>query len=308
MRLYIFFLNRLIKLLNILPFGTRKLILVNKLIKLKSSVDLYLFDDNEFLNYVYKKKMGIERRSKSISTLALRASTTDYGFYSPLWEGAFNLGLTSSDLFNTYHLYKYYRNNLPNLKNVIVFFSVSAPGFSLIHSIERYRTVAYKYFFQVPYSTNGYINHKFEKRVFKKCKNLKIPDFDSSYCGYEKKSYYGIDITTEERVRTHLRENKREPSQMNWLKSLFNLVYDDGRVLVVVIPPYRSDYKNLLTSDLFLFEKLFKFELDGLKILNFYNSDKFDDTDFGDTDHLNETGAVKMTNELRKIFEDRKWI
>ena len=95
---------------------------------------------------------------------------------------------------------------------------------------------------------------------------------------------------------------------MNWLKSLFNLASSDGRQLVVVIPPFRSDYKNLLPPENFLFEKLNKLEVDGLKILNYYNSDKFDDTDFGDADHLNENGAIKLTKEIHSIFKERMWL
>ena len=37
--------------------------------------------------------------------------------------------------------------------------------------------------------------------------------------------------------------------------------------------------------------------------LNFYDSGIFDDTDFGDTDHLKVEGAVKLTNEIYKVSE-----
>lgn len=296
----------IIRILSYLPLEANENSFITKLIKIRKKNSPDLFDDPEFLSYVYKKKIGIELKSDSITTLALRSSIADYSFYSPLWTGAYNLGLTSSDLFSTYHLYKNFRINLPNLKNVIVFFSVPAPGYSLINSIEGYRTIAYKYFFNIPYSTEGYIKPEFEKRVYKKCNNLKISEVDSAYWGYEKKSYYGIDISAQERVRTHLRENIREPDQMNWLSSLSGLVNSDGRRLFVVIPPVRSDYKNLLPSDIVLYEKLFKLESEGLEIINLFNSDKFNDTDFGDTDHLNNEGAIKMTGELKKIFLDKK--
>lgn len=303
-----FLITVFIKLISFLPNGTGKINLIINLTKLRKRVLPDLFDNPEFLRYVYHKKIGIDRKSESINTLALRASTTDYAFYSPMWKDSYNLGLTSSDLFNTYHLYNNYRNILPKLKNVIVFFSVSAPGFSLIHCIERYRTVAYKYFFQVPYSHDGYINPKFEKKILLKCKKAIIPTVDLSYCGYEKKNQFQTGIINQERVRIHLRENMREPNQMNWLKSLLDLVNSDGRRLVVVIPPLRSDYKKILPSDSDLFMKLFNMESLGLEILNFLHSDKFQDTDFGDTDHLNEGGAIKLTNEIHKIFENRNWL
>lgn len=301
------FFSKLVRRLNFTTSKIKKLRFVQKLKWFRTKESPNLCDDFAFLNYVYKKKIGFEKNIKTISTLAIRASTADYGFYSPLWKGSFNLGLISSDLFNTYHIYNNYRENLPNLKNLIIFFSVPTPGFSLIHTSERYRTVAYKYFFQVPYSIPEIIDPKYEQIILKKCRSLKNPKFTPDYVGYETKTYYGIHISAEERTRTHIRENKREPDQMDWLKSLMNVVVSDNRRLIVVIPSFRSDYKSLLPDESILFEKLYRLESAGLEIISYYNSKLFDDSDFGDVDHLNESGAFKMTSDLLRIFETRSW-
>jgi hypothetical protein len=303
-QLYIFVINIVISILTKFPGKYFKYIDRDKLIDLKKAFTFDHFDDYPFLTYVKRKKEGFVKCSPSIKTLVVRGSNADYGFYSPAWEGSYNLGLISSDLFTDYHLYVSNKNKLDNLKNVILFISVgSIGGYSLIKTKERYRAVSYKYFFNIPYQDNGYINTFVENKIFKKCKKLKSQEINSNYCGYEKKGYFGTNIITQDRVKSHLRENKREPDQLKWLKSLNDDIISDGRQLFVVIPPVRLDYKILLPPDSVLFRKLYDLNLKGAKILNFYNSEMFSDDDFGDSDHLKEQGAIKLTNEIYRLFQ-----
>ena len=117
-----------------------------------------------------------------------------------------------------------------------------------------------------------------------------------------KKNDFGTNVIVEERAKSHLRENKREPDQMQWLKELINLVHSDNRRLIIVIPPFRSDYKKIISKQSNLFEKIYN--LKGVEVLNFYDSKIFSDDDFGDSDHLNEQGAIKLTNEIYKHFKN----
>ena len=70
-----------------------------------------------------------------------------------------------------------------------------------------------------------------------------------------------------------------------------------GHDFYVVVPPFRSDYMALMPP----FEETFKelLALDGVKILNFFGDENFSDGDFGDTDHLNKSGAMKLTRLIR---------
>src|SRR5690606_31261080 len=134
------------------------------------------------------------------------------------------LGLTSSDLYTSYFLYHNYRKCLKNLRTVLLFLSVPSPGFSLIHTSEKYRSVAYKHFFNVPYQDDKFIEDGVEKKIIKKIKKLKKIDVPNGYQGYDKKTYFSLSISPEERSRTHLRENYRNPDQMIWLKKLNDLI------------------------------------------------------------------------------------
>ena len=208
----------IIMLLTIIPNRKWKIRLNKKLKKWHNKIYPNLFDDEDFLYYVKKKKEGFIMNIDSIQTLVMRGSNSDYGFYSPLWKNSYNLGLTSSDLYFTFIIYKRYRKQLKRLKNIIIYHSVSSSGYSLIHTSERYRAVAYKCFFNTPYLKREMINSKYEKLIFKKCYKLKPINISPDYRGYDKKTCFGINISAEERIKPHLRENKRKPNQMHWLK------------------------------------------------------------------------------------------
>lgn len=302
-------LSVLIRIISFLPFKSTKSRIIDFLKKKQKKTKLMnLFDDNTYLTYVKKKKLGLEKNASIIETIALRGSNSDYGFFSPMWKNSYNLGLTSSDLFISYHLYQNLRAKLHNLKYVIFFLNIPAPGNSLIFTSERYRAVAYKYFFNIPYAEEGMIKTRFEKYIIKKCNNLTITEWSEDYAGYDKKTYYGTNLSMKDRARTHLRENRREPNQLHWLKKLSEHINEDKRNLFVVIPPFRSDFKNELPPKSELFQKFYNLELKNTEFLDFYDSDLFTDADMGDTDHLNEQGAIKLTTEIRNYFNERGYL
>ena len=55
---------------------------------------------------------------------------------------------------------------------------------------------------------------------------------------------------------------------------------------MTLMTPFEETFKELLA-------------LDGVKILNFFGDENFSDGDFNDTDHLNKSGAMKLTRLIR---------
>lgn len=267
--------------------------------KLRMNFAPNLFENKMFIEYVSRKSNGFRQRISEIKTLAIRGSNADYGFYAQLWDGSYNLGLVSSDLHSSFHIYKRFKDQLVNLEQVILFYSVSANGYSLIKTSERYRAVVYKYFFEIPYAEAGIINPKFEKYILKKCETLNHNSVESSYCGYDEYHNIGIKLPASERVKPHLRENRREPDQLNWLYLLYNEIEKDKRKMYIVIPPFRSDYRALLPEKEVLFKKLLQNKLANCEIIDLFDSPEFDYSDFADTDHLNKIGATKLTSYLK---------
>lgn len=85
---------------------------------------------------------------------------------------------------------------------------------------------------------------------------------------------------------------------MCWLNKMIELADHLGHRIWIVIPPVRSDFKNELPKSEVLFSKLYNMDIGQHTILDLYDDDKFDDSDMGDTDHLNEKGAIKITAEV----------
>ena len=183
------------------------------------------------------------------------------------------------------------------------FFVPIAPGLDLTNTREKYRYVAYGHFFDIPYQNAQNIHKRIERRIIKKCKNLAVPNIPNWYRGYDKKKFLesGGDVVV--RAKAHLRENQREPDQMCWLNKMIELADQLGHHIWIVIPPVRSDFKNELPKSKALFSKLYNMDIGQHTILNFYEDDRFDDSDMGDTDHLNEQGAIKLTAKVLTSIE-----
>lgn len=264
------------------------------------------FMDNKFLNYAYKKKLGLLKNAEKIELLALRGSGADYDFLDQKTDKSYNLGLTSTDLHATYHLYKFSIDVLPNLKNVLVYFVPIAPGLDLTKTLEKYRYVTYRYFFNIPYQEGHSLKRSVEREIFKKCATLASPSIPESYRGYDKKDYLSSNTDVVARAAAHLRENRREPDQMCWLDALLRLAEKNNHKVWIVVPPVRSDFKKQLPASATLFSKLYAMELGNHEILDFYDDVSFDDSDHGDTDHLNEKGAIKLTNRIMSVLQGER--
>jgi hypothetical protein len=260
-------------------------------------------EHKNFINYVSQKKLELEHHAPKVEHLALRGSNADYGFYPEYLENSFNLGLTSTDLHAAYYLYKNNIEQLPHLKNVMVYINAASVGFNLSMTKESYRSIVYNYFFSVPYQTKNKISRKNEKKFLLKCiKRNEVPH--SLAWGYAKKTDYGFNTSAQERTRTHLRENKRKPSQIHWLEKLVALGLKNNITIYAVITPVRSDFKALLPEKTELYQSIYQLNSKNLAILDFYDDPRFSDKDLGDTDHLNEQGAKKITQFIAERVHD----
>lgn len=260
-----------------------------------------LYNDEVFLSYVARKRAGLMQKADSFNVLALHASTADYAFCPMPHDRAYNLGLTSGDHHSTYFLYINVRDKMVNLGDIVVFALPWATGYCLSRSQERYRCVAYRHFFNIPLQDDGLYKQRYVTCIEKRCREIKIPAPQADYCGYDRKTYYGVNISAEDRVRTHLRENRREPDQMIWLQRLLDDASLSGHRVHIVIPPFRSDYRiefEKAISPEEIFRKYYELNLGSHQVLNYYSSCKFGDECLGDTDHLNEEGARRFTHEI----------
>lgn len=295
----IYFRNLVIKLLNIGLKINKFLVFHDVILRFLNKIEVNLICDKHFLSYVNKKKMGLELNKDKVFYLSLRGSITDYAFHTDYFPGLYNLGLTSSGLYCSYHLYKNYANKLKNLKKVILTVGVFVPGYNLAYTKERYRLVSYNYFFEIPLVNEKAIKKRFVKYIRNKCSTLKNSEINLDYMGYEKKYSFFKNQDMTARAKSHLKANKREPDEMIWLEKLYQDIKKDNRELIIVIPPFRNDYSSALTHKNDVFYKFFQLDK-GIKIIDMFDLNLFDYQDFGDGDHLNENGAIKFTEFVFK--------
>ena len=137
------------------------------IISYKKTIDCIRIIDDNFIKYVQKKRNGLINKTTIINTLVLRGSNADYGFYSSSLMNSYNLGLTSHDLYGAYYLYHNLVNELPNLKKVVLYYSVSSSGLNLSKTNERYRMVVYNYFFSIPLLKDMNLDKKYVKYIEK---------------------------------------------------------------------------------------------------------------------------------------------
>ena len=88
---------------------------------------------------------------------------------------------------------------------------------------------------------------------------------------------------------------------------IFDKAIERNQKVFVVIAPMTSVYRSVLPASEELFEKLYNLaeNYQNVTILNYYDSDKFSDTDFYDGDHLNKYGTEKSTAMINEaIYHD----
>lgn len=253
----------------------------------------------------YLQCKEIETCQDNIQTLVLGSSHGYYGFDAK--EPEFNLCAPSQDLYYSFMLYKKYAY-FKNLKNVVLFYSVFSPGFELEKTSEKERCAYYKAFFQIPYKSmddktfalelknaKKYINKKLKN--FTKKKHLDITQNRGNPVCWPEISYVDLD----KRVNSHLKHNQRNSDQNLFLRKLINLTKQNNHKLYIVIAPVSSQMRNLLPDYNLLFSSLIHIvkENPNVKLLNYWSSVKFCDSDLSDFDHLNKTGCNKLSQLIR---------
>lgn len=261
----------------------------------------------DFINFSGKQKSFLENLN-NIEILALGSSHGQYAFM-PKNPSEFNLCSPSQDLYYSYMLYNKYKNQLPKLNTIILFYSIFSAGFCLEKASEKYRCVHFKFLFDInpkefflKLRTNliavyyGY----FLKNNYKKAKIVefgKNPDFDGKCVGRQNPIGGG----GKRRAWLHLKQLTRECGQDVWVNKLYQaFCRNDNQQMYIVIPPFHNEYRKALPEFDVLFESLINTCKDkNIKIINLFDNKSFIDDDFFDYDHLNLKGSEKFTKMLK---------
>ena len=235
----------------------------------------------------------------NIQTIVLGSSHARDAFIPT--KTSFNLGNSSQDLYRAYKVYEFITKDdkkCKSLKTIILFWSVFHPGLQLEKTKEYLKCVPYKLFYHAEYPVKFPVSDKkIIKTLQKQFNAIQYPN------GYRGKSLYNAvhnDIT-QDLVMKHIKNTKRNNHQIEYVKKMLDLARKYGHRLVIVLPPYRSDYLDCLPADNEIYFELFNFLAthQDVTLLNFQRDKDFTASDFDSADHCNLLGAKKLTNKLR---------
>ena len=256
---------------------------------------------NKYFYKIQKKLKNyefIKNTEQNINTLILGSSHLERG-YLPR-ENEYNLASISQDLYYTNQLYKLYNND--KIKKIIIAFSVFSPGHSIIKTKRVSMAVKFKVLTGINYQDINIAKEKnlveLEKAYKYYCNKKLILD-EKYRGGYERSEDYpaGFNDNAEEISAKHLKNNKREISQMHYLEEIFEISKKNNQKVLIIIPPATKKYKDFLPDSDELFASLYHLieKYEHVNFLNFYDTNDFTDEYFFDSDHLNYEGACKLT-------------
>lgn len=260
------------------------------------------------LKPMLKKSVGI-KSMRNIETLAIGSSHMEWGFIPR--EREFNLGSPSLDLYYSYSLYKLYASK--DVKNIFVTFSVFSPNDILIKSGLAEICTSLKLLHGIDYQDSTIAEQKglykleksYSKKISKRKSKLNLPD---NYRGEADYSCTNVTRNADKfhkRALAHFKINQKKSNQMDYCIKLLEETKENEQKFYFVLPPMHQLYKEVLPNSNIIFERLYKIchEYSHVKILNLYDSKEFEDSDFMDADHLNYSGATKMSTIMHEAIE-----
>ncbi len=262
--------------------------------------------NNDLCNEVYDKKTSLKAHKKSIQTLFVGTSHTNYGINPAYFDSTtFNFGLTSLDMKGMYHLLNMYIKILPNLENVFIEMSIFSPGFDLIKTSDKWMAFYYKEILGIPYDVDA--DTKQLQSWKKQAKTRKVKN---DYYGYKKQTWFGNWIA-QDRYETHLKHCLRVPKPLKYLKLIDKLCVNNGKRLIVFVPPCRNDYESFISVRVKeLLKRYVSIYAPNAEFYSFLSNKSFSLVDFGDTDHLkhNTSGVLKLAKKMNNIIKMNKKI
>ena len=258
--------------------------------------------------YTAKCLRSLNAKINTAETLIIGHSHARLGFIED--EKSINFGIDSQDLYYSYMILDKYKNMIPNLKNVVLFFAIFSPGHDLILSPDTYRTIYYDIFMDIPYKNKLLVYQygclELAKKVekLKKYVNENLKNIPTDLMAEKHKG--NVTKELEDRwINRWIKLNKLN-TEMHFVKNMLDICESKGLKLTIVLSPYNPRIKHRLPSCEECFGSLFEItkNYSCVQILNTYDSDDFVEDDFLDIEHLDVSGAKKITNKINKIIRE----
>lgn len=285
-------------------------------------------------DYYYMKYQLSKAINSQIDTIITGSSYGLFGIKESMLPNAVNLSLASQDLYYSIKGIEYVWNINKNIKHIVLcasyyyFYSdlsktkndfeiqkitkVYSPIFDDRHNcylMPPRKNILYKSdIFDIEsvlertansFYTNGYFNDNAPRCNFA----TKIWQSDKAWIdlSYEEKATSG-----KQRALSHNKSLKHINSLLANVELLCRFVQfckERSISLTIVVAPASKYYaKHIAPQFKEIFYEVVNSIDSSLKILDYSNDESFLDDDFNDMDHLSESGAIKLTNAIKKQY------
>jgi hypothetical protein len=243
--------------------------------------------------FLVAKRTMLRAIAQDITTLVVGSSHGDFGFDPSFVPGSFNLCCRSQDLKHSYHLYRKLSERNESISNLVIIYSIFSPGSVLENSpSEGEIAVAINELFDLGLEYENPRLSALHSAVAGKLgeMSVRLPG-RAGFLPDHGKGFMPASVTAERRAADHMRFNKRRDA-VPYMEMMIDLASRNGHRVLIVVPPARSDFRFHVGEGQDLFESLTPYteHEPKIQVLDLYNHEGFDDTCFGDPDHLVPTG------------------
>lgn len=291
------------------------LFLLPVLIILGTSEALLQNIPNDYIN----KRDYIERNGDSINVLILGSSHGLFGL-NPIYfsNNTFNLASVSQTFKYDYELLKRYRQELPNIKSVIIPVSYFSFYLNLEEGKEYWRIKNYYIYHKIGLSSNpkhhleilnGTVEQSLESitNYYRNDKTNAVCNelgFNMSYSEIKPKD---LNETGQSAASRHTVDSDKNLYENRiYLEKVLKFCEENGIEVILFTPPaYKTYSENLDRSQLEVMHNEIERITSKYQNSSYYdllNSTNFNSEDFYDADHLNGIGAQKLSLMIDSIL------
>lgn len=269
-------------------------------------------------DYSYKNSYYKEN-AKEIRIWNLGSSHAYFGIDPTHFKStAFNGAHVSQSIKFDYYIFNKYINQMDSLKVLILPISYFTLFSNLEDGVEKWRVVNYtSYGIYLP-NIRTSIRLLSDNKAFKKSIKSLLGKQDEKYCtelgmgtqySYENRST-NLTATAEAAVKRHTKNIVNKEilfANKNYLEKICETCHNKNiEVIILTTPTHYSYYSKLDKKQLYITTQTCN-ELDekypNVTYLNWLEDKNFIEEDFFDADHLNNKGAIKLTQLLNYYIE-----
>lgn len=270
-------------------------------------------------DYSYKNKY-LGKYASEIEVFSLGSShglrSINPSFIS---KRAFNGGHSSQSLSYDYLIWKKFKDSMIKLDVLILPISYFSLFSEFSESVESWRVKNYTIYYGFPpynFESLLEISNTTPSKIFQMIKNFwlyGITNLTIEKTGISLRELGQVDLEESglRAAQLHTEKNNHNYEKNLWyLTSIIEDCLQMGvRIILVTTPTYDYYWKNLDAYQLGnMYETVNKLsdQFDHVFYFNFLTDNRFDSTDFYDSDHLNTAGAEKFTKILNELLNSLK--